>query len=103
DVPKHKDFIDKEIGADRVKAEREFDKKLRGVERDEPQQQREYSRYGNAGRDTTKDVFKQLEQLGKQAQRSTEQTRQKKERETRKNGQREDKDIRDDSENRERE
>lgn len=103
DVPKHKDFIDKEIGADRVKAEREFDERLRGVERHEPQQEREYSRYGNAGRDTTKDVFKQLEQLGKQAQRSSEQARQEQEKETRKNSQREDRDVRDDSENRERE
>src|SRR5699024_6022364 len=40
DVPKHKDFIDKEIGADRVKEEREFDKSLSEVERTERQQQK---------------------------------------------------------------
>lgn len=103
DVPKHKDFIDKDIGADRVKAEREFDKRLRGIERNEPQQQQEYSRYSTVGKDTTKDVFRQLEQLGKQAQMRSEQARQEQERDTLKNTQRDDKDIRDDSENRERE
>lgn len=83
DVPKHKDFIDKDIGADRLKQEREIDKRVRGVGTEREGQMP--NRYNTVGKDVTKDVFRQLEQMGKQARAKSEQSRQEQERDESKN------------------
>lgn len=88
DVPHQKDFIDKEIGADRLKEEREVNERLRGYRENE--RENTQSRYNTTGKDVTKDVFKTMEQMGKQAQRKSEQARQEQERETMKTSRRED-------------
>ncbi|MEJ7220790.1 relaxase/mobilization nuclease domain-containing protein [Staphylococcus gallinarum] len=90
DIPNQKDFMDKEIGADRLKEDREVDERLRGSQGQE--RGNIQSRYNTIGKDVTKDVFKAMEQMGKQAQRQSEQARQQQERETMKNSKREDMD-----------
>ncbi|PCE48130.1 relaxase/mobilization nuclease domain-containing protein [Staphylococcus pseudintermedius] len=80
DVPKYKDSIDKNIGANRLIQERQLDERLRGQDKKQPNQ----SRYITS-KDVTKDVFKQLERLGKEARYKAEQARQQQEKEVTKN------------------
>lgn len=87
DIPKYKDEIDKDIGADRLKAERDIDKQLRGqnIDREDRGAGRgndNFNRYNTTGKDATKDVFKSLEQLGNQARHEAERGRQEQERDT---------------------
>ncbi|EGQ3717849.1 hypothetical protein HN170_002585 [Staphylococcus pseudintermedius] len=80
DMPKYKDSVDKDIGANRLIQERQFDERLRGQDKKQPNQ----SRYITS-KDVTKDVFKQLERLGKEARYKAEQARQQQEREITRN------------------
>lgn len=85
DMPKYKDSVDRDIGANRIQEERKYDERLRGQEKEQPNQ----SRY-STGKDVTKDVFNQLERLGKQARFKAEQARQQQEREVTRNHREED-------------
>ncbi|HDZ6232614.1 TPA: hypothetical protein RTW06_002374 [Staphylococcus aureus] len=81
DLPKYKDELDKDIGADRLKQERQYDERLRGADRGtERENDYRYSRYSK-GKDVTNDVFKSLERMGKRARIDSERARQQQERE----------------------
>ncbi|MDS0998451.1 relaxase/mobilization nuclease domain-containing protein [Staphylococcus epidermidis] len=87
DLPRYKDDLDRDIGADRLIQERQYDERLRGENRGQYQQRggqreefRNYNRYNKAGKDVTNDVFKTLEQMGKQARYESERARQQQER-----------------------
>ncbi|HDK4225192.1 relaxase/mobilization nuclease domain-containing protein [Staphylococcus haemolyticus] len=86
DLPRYKDELDRDIGADRLIQERQYDERLRGQNRGTNRgTTKEYdykpNRY-STGKDVTNDVFKSLERMGKRARIESERARQEQERDT---------------------
>ncbi|SGX34504.1 relaxase/mobilization nuclease domain-containing protein [Staphylococcus argenteus] len=86
DLPRYKDELDRDIGADRLIQERQYDERLRGQNRGTNRgTTKEYDYKSNrysTGKDVTNDVFKSLERMGKRARIESERARQEQERDT---------------------